>query len=110
MLPTMRHRLIRQLRVAAAGRHLDRDWWWEEVERKLKPYLEAPFVITRRKDEKFGEVVALLTEGDIDEAKEVCKRVLPKHWQPRYYRTVESVPLTETGKPARKEAERIAAI
>lgn len=82
----------------------------EEVERMLKPYLEAPFVITRRKDEKFGEVVALLTEGDIDEVKEVCKRVLPKHWQPRYYRTVESVPLTETGKPARKEAERIAAI
>ena len=80
----------------------------EEVERQLRPHLQAPFLITKRPDAKFGEVVVLLTEGTVPEAKEVCLRILPKYHQPRVYLHVDQIPLTATGKPARKEAENIA--
>ena len=80
----------------------------ETVERQLRPYLQAPFLITKRPDAKFGEVVVLLTEGTVPEAKEVCLRILPKYHQPRVYLHVDQIPLTATGKPARKEAENIA--
>ena len=80
----------------------------ETVERQLRPHLQAPFLITKRPDAKFGEVAVLLTEGTVPEAKEVCLRILPKYHQPRVYLHVDQIPLTATGKPARKEAENIA--
>ena len=80
----------------------------ETVERQLRPHLQAPFLITKRPDAKFGEAVVLLTEGTVPEAKEVCLRILPKYHQPRVYLHVDQIPLTATGKPARKEAENIA--
>lgn len=79
----------------------------EEVERLLKPHLSAPFMITKRADKKFGEQVVLLTESmDMDDVREICQQVLPKYWQPRSYAHIDALPMTETGKPARKEAER----
>lgn len=80
----------------------------EEVERLLLPHLSAPFLITKRPDEKFGEVVVLLTEGDTKEAADVATQILPKYWQPRLYIHVSQIPLTATGKLARKDAERLA--
>lgn len=80
----------------------------EEVERTLKPYLDAPYMISKRPDPKFGEIVVLLTEGDISDAREACERILPKYQQPKDYLRVDRIPLTETGKPARKEAEKLA--
>lgn len=80
----------------------------EEVERLLRPHLSAPFLITKRKDEKFGEIVVLLTESATDEAENTAHQVLPKYWQPRAYIRVDHIPLTATGKPARKEAEQLA--
>jgi len=83
----------------------------EEVERLLKPHLSAPFMITKRADRKFGEQVVLLTESmDMDAVKDICQQVLPKYWQPRSYAHIDTLPMTETGKPARKEAERLAAL
>jgi len=83
----------------------------EEVERRLQPLLKAPFLITKCKDKKFGEQVVLLTEGmDTKAVVAVCREVLPKYWQPRHYLHVDRLPLTATGKPARKEAERLAAL
>lgn len=83
----------------------------EEVERLLRPHVSASFMITKCVDEKFGEQVVLLTESlDMDVMKDVCGRVLPKYWQPRSYVHVDHLPMTETGKPARKEAERLAAL
>ena len=79
----------------------------EEVERLLRAHLREPFIITKRRDEKFGEVVVLLTESDVDAARDVCQRVLPKYWQPRAYVHTDQVPMTETGKPARKQAEQL---
>ena len=81
----------------------------EEVERQLRPHLQSPFLITRRPDSKFGEVCVLLTEGDAAEASLVCERVLPKFHQPRLCFHVARIPLTATGKPARHEAELLAA-
>ena len=79
----------------------------EEVERQLKPHFSAPYLITKRPDEKFGEVAVLLTEGSIEDARQVCERVLPKYHQPKDYLHVAQIPLTETGKPARKKAESL---
>ena len=80
----------------------------EEIERELKPYVRVPYIISKRKDEKFGEVVVLLTEGSTDEAKAICEKVLPKYHMPKVYLHVDKIPLTETGKPARKVAEKLA--
>jgi O-succinylbenzoic acid--CoA ligase len=81
----------------------------EEVERLLRPHFSIPYMITRAKDERLGEMVVLLMEGGTpNEAKAVCERVLPKYWQPRRFVLVAHLPLTETGKPARAEAERLA--
>ena len=80
----------------------------EEVEQILKKYLRVPYIISKRKDEKFGEIVVLLTEGDTAEAQTICQQVLPKYHQPKVYLHVNQIPLTETGKPARKRAEELA--
>ena len=76
----------------------------EEVERLLRSHLREPYLITKRRDEKFGEAVVLLTEGDTMKAEAVCRQVLPKYWQPRDYVSVAHIPMTETGKPARARA------
>ena len=80
----------------------------EEVEQILKKYMRVPYIISKRKDEKFGEIVVLLTEGDTAEAQTICQQVLPKYHQPKVYLHVNQIPLTETGKPARKRAEELA--
>ena len=80
----------------------------EEVERMLKAHLHIPYLITKRSDKKFGEAVVLLTEGDVDEARQVCEAVLPKYQRPKAYVHVSEIPLTETKKPARRQAEELA--
>ena len=83
----------------------------EEVERLLLPHLSAPFMITHRNDARFGEIVVMLTEAeDLQTAEEICCKVLPKYWQPRLYRHIDSLPMTATGKPDRAKAARMAAL
>ena len=78
----------------------------EEVEEALQPHLNIPYLISKCRDEKFGEVVVLLTEcSDLSFVKEICCNVLPKFWQPKHYLYTSHIPLTGTGKPARKKAE-----
>lgn len=85
----------------------------EEVERRLRPSMPLPYMITRCRDSKFGEAVVLLMESEdtdqqsdaIEKAREVCRRVLPAYWRPKHYLSVPSLPMTPTGKPARKRAE-----
>ena len=76
----------------------------EEVESRLRHFLHVPYLISKRPDPKFGEVSVLLTEGSIDEARQICERILPKYYLPRHYLHVDRIPLTETGKPARQQA------
>ena len=76
----------------------------EEVEEFLKPHLEKPFMIAKKKDEKFGEIAVLLTEDkEIEKVEATIRRLLSDHkyWIPREFRYVEHLPLTETGKPKR---------
>ncbi len=80
----------------------------EEVERLLRPHISRPYMISQRADGKFGEIVVLLIEGDAASAREICREVLPKYMQPRMYVSVEALPLTPTGKPARAEARKLA--
>ena len=84
----------------------------EEVERLLRPHLSIPYLITRAREEKFGEIVVLLVEAPLSFSEEekiakLCRQVLPKYWVPRRIIAVPIIPLTETGKPARAEAERL---
>lgn len=81
----------------------------EEVEAALRPFLAAPFLITKAPSEKYGEQVVLLSEAtDMAEVSEICHASLPHYWVPRRYLHVPHLPLTPNGKPARKEAERMA--
>ena len=81
----------------------------EEVERTLKPHVREPFLITKRKDAKFGEIVVMMVEGQPDRAalQYICQQHLPRYWQPRDFVFVDKLPMTETGKPARKRAEEM---
>lgn len=80
----------------------------EEVERTLQPHLAVPFLITCAKDERLGEQVVLLTEqGEVDSVRAVCRRILPKYWQPRHILSIDRLPMTPTGKPARSEARKL---
>ena len=89
----------------------------EEVEEFLKPHLEKPFMLAKKKDEKFGEIAVLLSEdkgikkveatirrllsGKSDDSNKSSESKSHKYWIPREYRYVEHLPLTETGKPKR---------
>ena len=80
----------------------------EKVERMLKAHLCEPYLISKRPDKKFGEVIVLLTEGDVETAKTVCESVLSKYQRPKAYIHVSEIPMTETKKPARRQAEILA--
>jgi O-succinylbenzoic acid--CoA ligase len=77
----------------------------EEVERLLKPHLDGEYMITKRKDERLGEALVLLTEqADAESLRPLCQQVLGRYEVPRHYLHVAKVPLTPTGKPARRDA------
>lgn len=81
----------------------------EQVEQLLKPHLECPFLVSKRTDPQFGEAVVLLTQSaDLAAVEAICRHVLPRYWQPRHYVSVDRIPMTPTGKPARREAQRLA--
>ena len=75
----------------------------EEIEDLLRPHLSRPFFLTKKKDEKFGEIAVLLTEDEqVNKVENICKQVLPRYFAPKEYIYVNKLPLTETGKPRRK--------
>ena len=75
----------------------------EEVEDLLRPHLSRPFFLTKKKDEKFGEIAVLLTEDEqVNKVENICKQVLPRYFAPKEYIYVNKLPMTETGKPRRK--------
>lgn len=96
----------------------------EELERLMRPFLTMPYMVTKRKSEKFGEIVVLMVEkeGDdegatVEEKSELpilqaihklLHRALPRYWEPRLYLSVDRIPMTETRKPNRALAQRMA--
>lgn len=86
----------------------------EEIEDKLRPYISVPFCITKRPDEKFGEVaVLLIADHDTEDAN---KRApfneafyhLSKYETPKAIIPVDAIPITGTGKIDRHRAATMA--
>lgn len=96
----------------------------EELECLMRPFLAMPYMVTKRKSEKFGEIVVLMVEreGDdegatVEEKSELpmlrailrlLHRALPRYWEPRLYLSVDRIPMTETGKLNRALAQQMA--
>ncbi len=83
----------------------------EAIEEKLRPAMGSiPFMITKVKDAKFGEAVVLLVEGSKGALphEEQLFAALTKYERPKHIIPVPRLPLTETGKPARAAAARLA--
>lgn len=83
----------------------------EQVEDLLRMQLSFPFLVTSVPDVKFGERIVLLAEADETEEKKIkaAFEKLPVYWRPKQLFYVASLPLTETGKPDRASAKRMAA-
>ena len=83
----------------------------ETIEEKLRPAMGSiPFMITKVKDDKFGEAVVLLVEGSKGALphEEQLFAALTKYERPKHIIPVSRLPMTETGKPARGVAARLA--
>lgn len=82
----------------------------EEMEARLQPHLNVPYMISKCPDDKFGEAVVLLAvTDDMESVREVCRKHMPRYEQPRYFLAVIELPMTPTGKPARAEAMKLCA-
>ena len=82
----------------------------EEMEARLQPHLNVPYMISKRPDDKFGEAVVLLAvTDDMESVCEVCRKHMPRYEQPRYFLAVSELPMTPTGKHARAEAMKLCA-
>ena len=80
----------------------------EEVERLLQPHMKASFAITSAPDEKFGEIIVIVTPHQMDaETMKICQSVLPHIWVPKRI-CHSNIPLTGTNKPDRAALKRIA--
>lgn len=81
----------------------------EELEQKLS--LPTAFALTSVPDPKLGEALTLLYCGATDSAHllSLCREQLGRYEVPRHAFAVESLPQTETGKPARAQARELAA-
>lgn len=88
----------------------------EQLEQQLASVLTLPFQITSVPHPKFGEAITLLVEqpeathntATINNLQEICRKHLPAYWCPKYFFTVDKLPLTETGKPNRFKAKILA--
>ena len=82
----------------------------EQVEERLRNAVDVPFAITKRRDPLLGEMVVMLVQStELDALRQCCEQCLPAYWRPRLFISVDKIPTTDTGKPARKRAEQIAA-
>lgn len=86
----------------------------EEIEDALRPHIQVPFMITKRKDLQFGEIVTLLYSGSsspelLSSIKMACQALTNKYMCPKWIARVDSLPYTETNKPDRVNAQRLAA-
>ena len=78
----------------------------EEVEAVLHRYFGNTIMVTSKPNRKFGEVVVYLTTQQIDE--HALRLAVPPYWLPKQIIKVSQLPKTETGKPDRAKARKIA--
>lgn len=80
----------------------------EQIEDKIRTVLHEPFCITKRSDEKFGEVAILLATQHRDDRNTLFAKVLTRYEMPKDVIITPAIPLTGTGKIDRKAASDIA--
>lgn len=83
----------------------------EELESTLAQHTDTSIQITSVPDASLGEAITLLYESEsemTEEMETLCRRTLGKYEVPRHYFRVDHLPLTETGKPARAQAKKLA--
>ena len=80
----------------------------EEVESLLRRHLGDTVQATYRPDEKFGQALVLLSTRPID--RERLRSILSDHpyWMPKEVVLTPTLPCTETGKPDRATAQKMA--
>ncbi len=84
----------------------------EKIEERLRAFIDIPFMLTSADDPRLGEALTLLYVGGTDARQYVenaCRNALDPYEVPRHFLAVNALPLTETGKPARKRAKLLAA-
>lgn len=84
----------------------------EDVENAVRSLTDINFAISKQPDEKFGEIVVMAVEQSCGEEalvalKDKIEEALPKYWHPKRYCLIEKIPMTQTGKIARKELFRL---
>lgn len=86
----------------------------EKLEEKLSAVLHLPFLITSVPNEQYGEVPALLVQSTDDanqnkvSLQDAVNAVLGKYEKPKHIFFTKALPRTETDKPNRAEAKKLA--
>ena len=72
----------------------------EEMEKRLRPFIPVPFVVTSVPDPRLGQALTLLIAGQVDvrELESKLQTVLDAYHRPRHIFMTESIPQTENGK------------
>lgn len=68
----------------------------EEVEKLYASYISVPFAVSSVADEKFGEILVLVSEGDLDLS--FLNAIEPLYYRAKQFVKVSCIPLTETSK------------
>ncbi len=82
----------------------------EEMEKLLRPFISVPFVITSVPDQRLGQAVTLLLEGERDTEKVGNKlhELLEPYYRPKYILTTDCIPQAGNGKVNRAECRILA--
>ena len=81
----------------------------EEVEERLRPYLDRPYAITAAPDPRLGEAVVLLLASNLrGEMLTEVLASLPKYLRPRHIIKVSEIPQTGSGKIDRAACRELA--
>ncbi|MFK5983052.1 MAG: AMP-binding protein [Flavobacteriaceae bacterium] len=82
----------------------------EQIEAKLSPFINLPFIIASESDEKLGERLILILENDSNEISSNISEAfqnLSSYERPKKIYTFLKFPFTETGKIKRSEVIQI---
>lgn len=83
----------------------------EQIEKKLEPFIEIPFLVSSLPHESLGEQIVLVIKGNenskiMKTVKNLCLKRLSKYEQPRQILFIQHLPETENHKPDRKKLRR----
>lgn len=79
----------------------------EQIEKKLEPFIEIPFLVSSLPHESLGEQLILILEGNENgklmcEINNICKKQLSKYEQPKKIIFIQHLPLNKNYKTDRK--------